>query len=395
MERKYQVISSDGHVETPPDVWVKYVPEKWQERAPRLIKLPEGGEGWVIEGMAMLNNGQNITAGKPVRFRGGTYFNDDGSRAPGAGDAAQRLREQDQDGIDCEVLFPPVFASRFLEGIQDREVYLSMIQAYNTFLAQDYCSVAPDRLIAAGVMPVTGIDDAIAELKRCKEIGLRTVTFYVFPNGSGGPKPEDDRFWQTAMDIEMRLSPHANFGDREPNFGGASKGTGGAGVASAMAQRVGGVVPTFCLSQLIYSGLFDRLPELRIYFAETNASWMPHAFWMFDDNYRVYNSWFKHDLKMMPSEYIKKHIMFGIIRDPMALRLREFFPAENLMWGSDHPHSVASFPRSREALAEIFDGVPDQLKRKILLENPAEFFGLDLDKPITPTPGVAVAVGGG
>ena len=34
MGRKYQVISADGHVETPP-VWTKYVPEQWQDRAPR------------------------------------------------------------------------------------------------------------------------------------------------------------------------------------------------------------------------------------------------------------------------------------------------------------------------------------------------------------------------
>ena len=60
MTRYYQTISGDGHVETPP-LWNKYVPEKWQDRAPRLVNLEEGGEGWLIEGMPMLKNGQNIT----------------------------------------------------------------------------------------------------------------------------------------------------------------------------------------------------------------------------------------------------------------------------------------------------------------------------------------------
>ena len=40
MTRKYQVISADGHVETPPDGWHKYVPAKWKDRAPRLVPLP-------------------------------------------------------------------------------------------------------------------------------------------------------------------------------------------------------------------------------------------------------------------------------------------------------------------------------------------------------------------
>jgi len=35
--RKYQVISGDGHLETPPN-FVKFVPEKWKDRAPRLIR---------------------------------------------------------------------------------------------------------------------------------------------------------------------------------------------------------------------------------------------------------------------------------------------------------------------------------------------------------------------
>ena len=106
MGRKYQIISGDGHVETPPEVFVKYIPAKWKDRAPRLIRLPEGGDGWLIEGMPLMHNGQNIAGRGPVKMRGASYFNEDGSPAEGAGDAAQRLREQDLDGIDAEVLFP-------------------------------------------------------------------------------------------------------------------------------------------------------------------------------------------------------------------------------------------------------------------------------------------------
>ena len=128
MARYYQVISADGHLETPPDTFVKHVPAKWKNRAPQLLKMPEGGEAWLIEGQPLLHNGQNITGGGPIKFRGGSYYNADGSPAEGAGPAAQRLREQDHDGIDAEVLFPPVFASRFIEAIREREVYCAMVQ---------------------------------------------------------------------------------------------------------------------------------------------------------------------------------------------------------------------------------------------------------------------------
>ena len=398
MPRYYQVISADGHVETPPEAWVKYVPDKYRVRAPRLIKLQEGGEGWIVEGQPFLHNGQNITGGKTlapgasesdVMFRNDSYFNKDGSAAPGAGDAAQRLREQDQDGIDAEILFPPVFANRFIEGIADKAAYLSMVQAYNSFLAQDYCSVAPDRLIGSGIMPITGVDDALAELKRVKEMGLRSIYMRQFPNGGGSPDKEDDRFWAKIVEYKMAVSPHSMIGDMAAPPPTAGAGTGSQPFAASLMQRVQG--PLYSPAQFIASGVFDRFPTLRIYAAEANAGWLPQALYMIDDSYKLFHKWFDVTLKMLPSEYIKKHYLFSFIRDPMAMRLRDQLPAENLMWGSDFPHSVGSFPNSRGWLEDIFTGVDEKLRRKILLENPAEFIGLDLTKPITETPGVKVA----
>lgn len=142
----------------------------------------------------------------------------------------------------------------------------------------------------------------------------------------------------------------------------------------------------YTVAQVIACGMLDRFPDIRLYLAETNASWMPAALYFLDDNYRIFKDWFKIELKLLPSEYLKKHFRFSFIRDPMAMKLRNHLPWDILMWGTDFPHSVGSYPESREALKEIFEDVPANIVRKILLENPAEYFGLDLDAPITPTP---------
>lgn len=386
MGRKYQVISGDGHIETPPDVWVKYVPKQWQDRAPRLLRLPEGGEGWLIEGQPLLKNGQNITGRGPVRFEGASYYKPDGSAAEGAGGPAQRLREQDLDGIDAEVLFPPVFASRFIEGIRDREVYCAMIRAYNTFLARDYCSLAPDRLIGNAAMPITNIDDALAELEFIAGEGIPSTSFYQFPNGSGFAKPEDDRFWGRAQELGIRLSPHFGFGSMNAPMGTAQTGTAGIPLASALAQRAAGMQPVYCIAQLIASGVFDRFPEIRFYFAETNASWLPFALFVLDDNYTIFRDAFGLTLKRKPSEYVTDHCWFGIVRDPLAIALHEHLPIDRIMFGSDFPHSVGSYPDSKRFLEKAFAKVDPRIRRKVLLDVPAEFFGLDLSRDITPTP---------
>jgi predicted TIM-barrel fold metal-dependent hydrolase len=384
--RHYRIISADGHLETPPDSWVRYVPERWRDRAPRLVRLPEGGEGWIIEGQPMLHNGPNITGRGPIRFRHASYWKADGTPAEGAGDACQRLREQDEDGIDAEVLFPPVFASRFLEGIADPAVYAAMISAFNTFLAADYCSVAPDRLIGNAVIPVCGIDAAVGELERAHELGLRAVSFYQFPNGTGAPTAEDDRFWEAALAAGVSLAPHFGFGHAAPPPVAPGTGVGGLDLTRTLGLRAGTHSPVHCMVQLLASGVFDRFPDIRFYFAETNASWLPGTLYFIDDNYALYRDIFGAGFTMKPSEYILRHCRFGIVRDPVAFRLGDEVPFANLMWGSDFPHSVGTYPRSIAHLHEVMAHVDPAVRRRILLENPAEFFGLDLDADLTPTP---------
>jgi predicted TIM-barrel fold metal-dependent hydrolase len=386
MARYYRCISADGHVETPPDPWVKYVPAKWKDRAPRLLTLPDGGEAWMVEGQPLLRNGQNITGRGPIRFDAGSYYKPDGTPNDGAGPAEQRLREQDEDGIDAEVLFPPVFATRFLEGIGDPDVYRSMIRAYNTWLADEYCAVAPDRLIGNSVTPISDIEHAVEELRFAHAAKLRSVAFYQFPNGSGFAAPEDDRFWEASLELGMALSPHFGFGEVRAPMPKPGTGTAGQAYAAALCQRAGAHSPVFCMAQLMAGGVFDRFPEIRFYFAETNASWLPSTSFFMDDNHEIFSTAFGgRCMELTPSEYIARHCHFSIIRDPIAIDMAAMLPLDNLMWGTDFPHSVGSFPHSQAFLDKAFDGTPE-LRRRITLENPARYFGLDLDAPITETP---------
>jgi predicted TIM-barrel fold metal-dependent hydrolase len=385
--RTYQVISADGHCETSHEFWHKHVPEKHRERAPKVIQVAEGGVAWQVEGQPLRLLGQHVTGRRKVRFRGESYRNAEGGWTEGCGPAAQRLREQDTDGIDAEVLFPPSAISVFSATISDKDAYRSVVSAYNRFLAEDYCAVAPDRLIGAGITPLSGIDDAVAELERCAKLGLRCMNFTMFPNGGPSPKPEDDRYWEAALEHGMRLTPHLRFGGA--NTGAQGGNTGFQQFASALQQRHESQL-LFAITQMVATGVFDRLPKLQVYVAETNASWVPSSLFFLDDNYEIFKDWFGVNLKMKPSEYICKHFLFSFIRDPLAIGLREHMPKgfieNNLMWGSDFPHSVGSYPNSREWLDEVFKGAPNELRRKVLVDTPVRYFGLDTKKALTPTP---------
>ena len=382
--RGYRIISGDGHVETPPSGWVEYVPEKYRDRAPRLIRLPDGSDGWLVEGQPMLHNGQNIKGRGPVKFANATYFNEDGSPREGAGDGVQRLREQDLDGIDAEVLFAPVFVAGFIESIADKDVYRSIVQAYNTWLAERYCSVAPDRLIGNALIPTCGIDAAVGELKRAKELGFKSIQLRQFPNGSGGPKPEDDRFWELALELGLALSPHFSFGGTLWR-GDPRADTSQWSVEAAMSQHAP-MAPAATLAQLIVHGVFDRFPEIRFYFAELNCAYIPGMLYYMDRNYHEFNDWFQLDLKREPSEYILDHTLFGMVRDAPMLQMGHIVPLDRFIWGSDFPHSVGTYPGSQQYIKEAFSGLDEELQRRLLVTNICEHIGLDPDATITETP---------
>ena len=386
--RRYEVISGDGHCEVPVDMWKHWVPEKYHDTLPKLYRDPEFGQMWKVEyqgeSWERSANGPLLADWDFDEFviEKDRYYNPDGSKRPGTGDGAQRLREQDRDGIDAEVIYPPVYTPfAFHNGLgkMNREAHLAFIRGFNDWLAQEFCAVAPDRLIGNALMPETGyIEDSVAEIERCRKMGLRGMALQMWPNGGPHYKPEDDRFFATALDLDMRLAPHGTFGGQKPKDYRVS--------VNADTQLAGVGTPSYTIGQLIGNGVFDRFPKLKVYFAETNPGWLAHTLDQVDEsNRRWAHAWAAHP-KKLPSMYYRDHCMFSFILDRSVMPMRHQIGLDLLMWGSDFPHSTCSFPDSRRFLEDLFGGVPENEKRQILVDNPCRFYGLDPEQELTPTP---------
>ena len=374
MGRKYKIISGDGHLETPPD-FVKFVPEKCKDRAPRLITLPDGGgDAWMMEGMPLTYASQNLKGRGKVKFAGQSYFNDDGSRADGAGDGVQRLREQDEDGIDAEILFAPVFASRFIEKIPDRDV----VHVDGPGLQH----LAGGRLLPPRARPPDRERADAGQRDRRRDqragtrdqLGFKTVQLVQYPNGSGAPKPEDDRFWERSLELGMALSPHFSFGGTI-NIGGPRHDTSQWPAEAGMTQHADSP-PAGTMAQMIMHGVFDRIPELRFYFAEINAALFPAMLYYMDRDYLEYNAWFQLELPQMPSEYMRKHALLRhgarAARGQDGRGAARGHAARPVLVGQRLP----ALGRHVPALAGVHRGgvrgLDDDLRRTILVGNAAE-----------------------
>jgi len=383
MARQYKVFSGDGHIDLNPDVWRNRVAAKWRDRAPKRVKMPNGSDAVVVDGGKPNTIGVTRSvrvAHKDLAKQVPTFENSAGTGSP-----EQRLREQDQDGIEAEILFSQI--SFVLRQAKDDGLYLELVRAYNEFLAEEYMAVAPDRLICMGTIPITGVEDAVRELEHCAKLGLRGVKLDRFPGGRGYPTAEDDKFWAAAVDLKMPLTNHNDgkmgSGRGEPAFKYDKEPGEDVHQREPMNYFFRFTNDAMTASiQMAFAGVWDRFPALEMYWAETMIGWFEYGLWQVDDHYRrympmIHENWGLRYLERKPSEYLKERTYWGFLHDPVGIRRRDCIGYDKLMWGTDFAHAASEWPNSIKLMEQDFADVPKNEKRAMLVDNCVKYFHLN------------------
>lgn len=388
MLKDYQVISGDSHLEIDSARWIGRVPAKHRDRTPRVIRLPDGGDAWLVEGQPLKEVPTDLYGGKPLE----TYrpFGQNYETTAGTGSPEQRLQEQDIDGIDAEVMFPGVSGPGMWRAVKDDDAYRAIVRAYNDYLAEEYCAVAPDRLIGLGVIPESGIEDALAELEHSARLGMKGVLLGNFPSGRTYPTDVDDRFWTAALDMQMPVVVHEELNHTGPRSGALldyskypKELVERVGIKRELAQKMcifaqyGGVNAV----QLMLAGVFDRFPNLRLFFAETQIAWIPLFVQTADFRYERHKYWAEDlfgfpRLKQLPSDYVREHCLWGMQYDRAGVEMRDRIGVDRIIWATDFPHQDTEYPNSRGAIERVFAGVPEDELHQMLAGNVVDFFGL-------------------
>jgi predicted TIM-barrel fold metal-dependent hydrolase len=361
--RQYRLIDSDAHVNEPPELWLDRVPAKFKDRAPRIEHL-EQGDGWILEGVdGPINFGLNAAAGLPVQeHRPWVRF--DEIRAGGYNPKA-RLDEMDADRIDAAVLYPTPRLSQSLFANQDPEFHLSLVQAYNDWLVE-FCSEDPSRLGAIVIIPNRGLDQASAELDRLAgNRAVKGALIGCYPHGDLDIKLDDDAIWNQVVDAGLPLHVHVSMVNSMPSTQPGTKYPGDVRFYDAP-QRV---------LQFIWSGVFDRIPELQLVIAEVDCGWVPFFKEQVDDRYWRLRLKESSGLKNAPSHYMEHNISFTYISDHFAIRNRHDIGVDRMMWSSDFPHVPANWPESWRVIEAAFDGVPRDERHLIVAGNAQRLYG--------------------
>jgi predicted TIM-barrel fold metal-dependent hydrolase len=372
------VLSADSHVTEPPDVYLSRIDRRFKDRAPHMIRDSRRGDVYVIDG---INRPISVTllsaAGVDPAELPRIEAQNTGWLQRGGWDPEVRIADQERDGIAAEILYPSV--GMLLCKHLDFDYRKACMDAYNLWLAE-YCAAHPDRLLGVGQVSLRTVDDAIAEARQIKELGLRGIMLPGWPSEEDYDSKLYDPFWDACVDLDLPLTFHHLAGRRDPNDAPDSPySDGNRGVNTKLNGWMNLVRGNQdLLAMFVLGGVFERHPRLRLICAEADAGWAPHFTYRMDYAYKHHRHHIKTEpLSRPPSEYFHQNVYLTFQDDLMAFKLRQFSNIRRLMWANDFPHFDSTWPRSREIIQEHTAGMSEEEKNLVLHDNLAQCYGLE------------------
>ena len=366
---EYRVISSDSHVFEPPDLWTTRMDAKYRERAPQWVREGENDQLYV-DGKKVGAIGLISNAG--IRFETPEEITFEGQLSDvrqGGWDPDEHVKDMDIDGVDAGILYPS--NGLFMFKVTDSELRSQIFKSYNNWLSE-FCQGHPKRLKGIAMLDVADIGDCVNELQRAEGMGLVGGMISVFPGSERlYDRPEYDRLWAAAQDLGMPLSLHTATHSSDPAIHSLDQRSQSATFRANIDYWV-----RHSLSDIIYGGVFDRFPKLMVGSVEFELSWVPYFLRMLDYVYieRQQQASYRYKDGRLPSEVFHSNVFLSFQEDDLGIRLRDIIGVDSLMWGSDYPHAESTFPRSREVLDQILQGVSEEEKAKISGENAARLY---------------------
>ncbi len=361
------VFSADGHITEPSDLLTEGLPPSLR---PFGVRAEKRGDY-----MFMLA-GDKVTSKRPMN-RPPVIMGQDGeefgrANRKGAREVPGRLEDMKLDGIDAEIVFPSLALTAFL--IENAEAELATAQVYNDWHDRMFAGHTRE-FVRCGILPVRNLEYTVAEIKRLAAMGFTSAMLPSrIERSSGLPfytDPAWDPVFEAGQEHGIVFVLHTGTGREDVR---SFRGPGGAVVNYAI-QACDGMETVM---QLVAGGVLDRFPKAQVACIESGASWLAAVSERMDEVYIAHDAFVRPKLSIMPSEIVARQISCSFQYDRGCIMTRSITGTKPLLWGSDYPHHEGTFPRSRDVVAHLFDGIEisEQDKADILGLNAARLFRL-------------------
>ncbi len=366
----FDLVSADDHMDLaylPPTLWQERLPKELRDKAPK-VTATSTGNVWEREGGVWGIYGSKRADGRKVVFDLAGLPEEPEAGVFRPSNPTYRLKDMDLDNIAAQVIYGPVTFD-----FTDQRLKAHCLQAYNSWLAEDFCSANPERLVGLALLPAFDPAGTVEELRRVAKLGLRSAIFDVF----GATVPifhEDwDPLWSTAEETGTVLSVHVGGGfhtlKRDSKVAGTWRQAAGPAVVGMQLDEI--------LVSILMSGMLIRHPRLKLVLGESGIGWIPFVLERVDWERKNYEALVP-ALRSQPAAAVlfRDHVFATFQDEHLGIQLIPQIGADNVLWASDYPHGDGTFPRSREAVAHMFRDVDAAVRRKAVGENARRLYGL-------------------
>lgn len=366
-------VSINDHVIEPSDLWTKRVAARFREAAPHVVPGKGGYCAWRFGDAEMALIGVDRSE-KFVPIR---QLED---LAPSNYDTAARIEAMDRDRVAVQTIMPHAcnFAGQYLSLCGDATLWAECVRAYNDFVLTEFCAPAPDRLVAASLLPLADPDLCVKEIERTAKLGSRAISLPCNPVGLGLPSYNHPS-WVGILDAadanDLAILVHISIdGAALPELDPAKPDYRPLQYLVAMANLT--AMDAAC--QLVFTPLLAERPERRIALLEANVGWLPYLEERLDyavgrdmdfpERQRfVYQG--EEPSQGRRASDVARQLLGGFISDPVGIGARDEIGIDRFLWMSDFPHTDSMWPNSRESLTIQLADVPEADARRMLDSN--------------------------
>ena len=373
MQLKYGFISVDDHVQEPPDLWSRRLPQaRWGARLPHLERAADGSARWVADGRVLLGGVvANTGALLDERGREPALWDD----VPAAAYIPkERLKLMDEAGVDYSVLYPTVagLAGETFGRISDPDLELACVRAYNDWLIENWAQ-ASERFIPQCIVPLWPPAETVREIRRAAALGHRGVVFPALPMHLRKlphiSEPEYDPLWSVCEELELPVCLH---GGASPELQYAPAANLNPRLAQALDAVTRPVSNVFVLSLYSFSRVFLRHPRLRVILAESALSWaMLYMEWA--DHQFEHDGLAREGYDLKPSEMFQRNCYLTSWFDQVKPFV-SYVGADRILWSSNLPLATSTWANTRATLDRCFEAVSNEAREKILWRNAAQLY---------------------
>jgi predicted TIM-barrel fold metal-dependent hydrolase len=286
-------------------------------------------------------------------------------------DPVERLKDMDVDGVEASSSYCEVSAFRYLYMVKDG--WKESTRAFNSALAA-FASTDPKRLIVSYQIPIHDIDVAVGEVRWAVAEGCKSLQLPVFPAELGLPDYWDSRYdplWAAIQESELPICCHIGLNTQLEGLARRDP-TPQKGIFVPMVP----LTAAEALGMWVLTGIFERFPRLKVVFVEPGIGWVSWWLYIVDDMNTRQGYEFP-GLTELPSHYFRQNVFLTFIDEPDVLRhAHDRLGINNVMWSSDYPHPVSSWPQSQTIAEGLFADADEQERELVLSGNAKRVWNL-------------------